>query len=176
MNEAARTICGGQVVKDPFHVASHLAGMHCPANDSKRKAISDDIRHARSASVRLEAMGVVPNPVGTGQLRVDEAKSRLPPPDLRLPTHRNAVPAQAVPDSGSGCNPDRTGRDNAKPHPRRRYRFQIPSVGEEVEHFLDWPRDPLLTAQRVEARQTSASRLLDSRAGRQGSWKRGRGL
>lgn len=51
--------------------------MHCPANDSKRKAVSDDVCHSRPASVRLKAMGMMPELVGSLQLHVYECRSKV---------------------------------------------------------------------------------------------------
>jgi hypothetical protein len=65
--------------------------MDCPADRAQRKAVSDNVRHARSTCVRFETMGVMPELVRTTQLHIDEAEWRVPSPDLRRPGYWKPV-------------------------------------------------------------------------------------
>jgi len=66
------------VVEDPFHVASNFARMRQPANDAERQAIPHNVGHQGPTAERLEAVGVMPQPVRAAQLHIDKTKRRLP--------------------------------------------------------------------------------------------------
>src|SRR5208283_1631569 len=127
--------------------------MDCPADHAKRKPVSDHVGHARSTVASFESMRVMPQPVRTAQLDIDEAKWRLPSPDFSRPPHRQAVQAQPVPQFGSGRDASWANRQDSKPQPRRRDLFQVAGIRKRREDFIDGPGNPLLSPQRMKPDQ-----------------------
>ena len=123
-------------IENPLYIAAHFQCMDHPADDSKRKPVSDNVCHPCPCVPLFESMGVVPKPIRAAQLHIDKAKRWVPPSDSRRPAHADAVPTQPVTDLCTGRDPDRTGRENAKPQPRRRQIFKVAGIGKKGEDIV----------------------------------------
>lgn len=102
--------------------------------------VIDLVAHQRLVPCGDERVLVVPVAIRPAQLPVGEAKRRFPIANLRAPANGNAMQPQAVIDQRASVHVDRPGRDDLKIQPRRRDRFQVERIGEEVKDFCLWAR------------------------------------
>ena len=94
-------------------------------------------------------MPVVPQPVRTANLPVDESALGLELLDHRHPAQRDTVEAEPIADVSA--RPDRVGLlEDLKAQPRWRDELEVPGAGEELEHLGKRPRDVLLALQVVD--------------------------
>lgn len=97
-------------------------------------------------------MGVLPEPIGAGDLDVYETPRGIPDLDPAKPSDRDGVHAQRVADQGPLRDLDRARRVDPKPEPRRRDPLEGEGIGEELEGGRRRCRDPLLALEGVDVR------------------------
>ncbi len=86
------------------------------------------IAHPRAAVDRLKFMRVLPEPVRSTPLHIDEAMGRVPVGDFGYPAHWHAMPSEAIPEQHPAAKLIRDRRQNGKVQP-------------------EWSGEPLLTLQ-----------------------------
>ena len=84
-----------------------------------------------------EAVFVAPEAVGAAELFVDEAVRRFPGGDFAFPGDGDAVEAEFVADARARMHGDWGGSDDVEFQECRSEAFEIVSVGEEGEDFVD---------------------------------------
>jgi len=124
----------GAVVEDAADVGGDEDGID---EGSAEDGVVDVIGNLRAAVLGDEAMFVTPEAIGAVELFVDEAVRRFPGGDFTFPRDGEAVEAEFVADVGAGLHDDGVGRDDLKFEEGRSEAFEIVSVGEEGEDFVD---------------------------------------
>jgi hypothetical protein len=123
--------------------SSQATASGCAACMIKGERVVDDVPHNRAVAMRRELVAVMPQPVGSPDLSVDERQAGVPLVDLRGPPQRHPVHAQAVLDQRAGAHRGRLGRQDLELQPRRRDRLEIPRAAEEREDLVDRARHDL---------------------------------
>jgi len=84
----------------------------------------------------LKGVGVMPEPVGTAQLHIDEAAGRLPERYFRAPSHRHTMDPDAVVNECSPSHHDGRRSQYLESNPGRSYQFQIPRLAEKGKDII----------------------------------------
>jgi hypothetical protein len=111
--------------------------------------IADLVGHECATVTFLECVRVVPRPIRTTLLGIDEAMWRIPLEDLSAPAHRQATQPQSIVDDGPSAEVDRPRRQDAEAEQIRRDPLEIEGVSEEREDRRDGQWKPLARGQRV---------------------------
>lgn len=120
------------VGEDRPHIALDEQLLH---QDAPEDGVAHPVVHGRAAVLLGEGVGVVPEPVGTAQLLVDESERRIPGGDFGPPAQWYSMHAQAVVDQGADTHGDRARGQDLEAQPGWRQPFEIPGVGEELENL-----------------------------------------
>src|SRR5215210_3065326 len=131
------------MIEDALEVARHERPPRQLAQGPERQRVVHHVPNERAVAVRLEAVRVVPQPVGAAQLDVDEAPPWLPHLDARQPANRQPVQPQPVLDQGARPHLDPPRRGDPKAQPARRDRLEVVRVCEESEHLAGTAGHPL---------------------------------
>src|SRR5215207_7739338 len=100
------------------------------AQRPKWQRVANRIEHQDVVAGWLEAVGVVPEAVGTMHLHIHESVRGLPDLDPADPADRKSVQAQPVSDFGTCCHLNRSGT-HLEPQPRRGDPLEVVSICEE---------------------------------------------
>jgi len=139
-------------VEDPLEVAADEEPVGERAEWAEGDRVADAVvDHGRALAVPLEAMGVLPERVGTLLLMVDEAERRLPRVDPGAPAQRHSVQPEPVLEQRSRLHPHRARRGHLEMEPGRGHRLQVAVVAVEGERLLDRQLDPLAALEEVGA-------------------------
>ena len=132
-------------VKDALEVALHEQAVGKLAQRAEGEGVADPVADSSALPVRLERMGVVPEPVRALDLNVDEPLPRLPGLDTGQPPNGDAVQLEPVLDEGAGGHLYRRRRDDSKAQPPGRDPLEVGGVRVELEDVPWRARNDLLT-------------------------------
>ena len=124
----------GAVVEDAADVGGDEEGIDERAAED---GIVDVVGDFGAVILGDEAMFVAPEAIGAAELFVDEAVGRFPGGDFAFPRDGEAVKAEFVADARAGMHCDWSGSDDVEFEEGRSEAFEIVSVGEEGEDFVD---------------------------------------
>src|ERR1019366_10613309 len=113
------------VAEDLGHLPPGPPRVHQTPHRTEWKLIPDVIHDARSRAFGQEAMSVPPNAIRAAQLHIDELMRRFPALDQGRPLKRNTVELQLIVDARTGCQPNRSWRQNMEIKLARSDGFEI---------------------------------------------------
>jgi hypothetical protein len=124
----------GTVVEDAADVGGDEEAIDEGAAED---GVVDVIGDLSAPVLRDEAVFVAPEAIGTVELFVDKAVRRVPGGDFAFPVDGDAVEAEFVADVRAGFHDDGVGSDDLKFEEGWSEAFEVVSVGEEWEDFVD---------------------------------------
>ncbi len=142
----ARAKCFLSKSKNSLHIFPYKEPVH---QRTTTRAVANFIQANGAALPFFECMRVMPELVRPAQLHVHETMGRTPFSNLCAPTDGQPVDANLIVDERAWPHWNRGRGKHVEAQPRRCQELKIVGIGEELEDFSPWSREPHFCAEFV---------------------------